>query len=65
MAGSNSSLERIPSERDELNLMEDPRTGLLERQQEEDILRAFSRFPGRRSCIFCSLGECGTRVCSI
>jgi hypothetical protein len=65
MAGSNSSLEIIPSERDELNLMEDPRTGLLERQQEEDILRALSRFPGGKRRIFCSLGEHGKRVCSI
>jgi hypothetical protein len=57
-------LESIPSERDESNLMEDPRTGLLKKQQ-EDILRAFGRFLGKKSCIFCSLGESGKRVCSI
>jgi len=44
--------------------MEDPGTGLLKKQQ-EDILRAFGRFLGKKSCIFCSLGVSGKRVCSI
>jgi hypothetical protein len=45
--------------------MEDPGTGLLEKQQEEDILRALSHFPGGKRRIFRSLGERGKRVCSI
>jgi hypothetical protein len=44
--------------------MEDPGTRLLEKQQ-EDILRAFGHSPGRKSRIFCSLGERVEPVCSI
>jgi hypothetical protein len=44
--------------------MEDPGTGLLEKQQ-EDILRAFGRFSGVKSRNFCWLGERGERVRSI
>jgi hypothetical protein len=59
-----TSLKAYPANEMRSNLMEDPGTGLLEKQQ-EDILRAFGHFLGKKSCIFCSLGESGKRVCSI
>ena len=62
--GNNSSVESIPSERDESNLMEDPGTRLLEKQQ-EDALRAVGRFPGERCCIFSPLDARGKRLCLI